>query len=218
MSSYQPALFPWSGFWARFEESDVHVVLAGVGFRYGDYHNRVPFMGTWLTLPVVRSTTSGPIKDVKICGGALDRMLNTVTMALGGKRRRHGDRIRDVVADVRSERPSDYLVDVCLNCMRAAASALDLKTSVVLDEYVPEGLTKTDRFVSSVTRYVGKNVTYLAGEGTAGYVDAESLPQGFEVVVCRPNGGAGPYSILQVIAQNDDPMEYVREGFTWKNL
>lgn len=200
--SHQPSLFPWAGYWAKVAASDMIVMSCGVKMDYGGYQNRVGLGGGWLTLPVEKGSKHLPLRDVKVCPGALDAVNKRVLQELAGKRWPYRALIQDIMARVYNH-PSDFLIDINLSAFWAVRDVLGIKTDVVMDWEEPEiEGSKTAKLVARIRRKAPHATVYMAGPGFSNYVNPDEWPADLKVSLQGVNKGVDTGTILQSIAQN----------------
>lgn len=217
VSSHQPSFLPWAGYWNKLLLSSVHVVSAGVKFDYAGYQNRVPFNGSWLTLPVVGDAKNQLIKDVRFNRAALPKLFRTLTQTAGARRNPFGNRVRCLV-EVMETFEGDSLFDFNTKCLFLLLGFLDGRgSSVSFDiEPVTEGEDKTARLVARLRRHVSTEpFDYYAGQGALSYIDPHALPARVRLMVQVAKEGVCRDSILQLIAREQNPAQRILDSFTW---
>ena len=95
--SHQPSFFPWIGYWNKVAHSDRIIMSCAVKFDYGGYQNRVPFNGTWLTVPVEGEAKHKLVRDVRFHPEGLKKTVLTIRQQLGGKRWPGRDRVHAIL-------------------------------------------------------------------------------------------------------------------------
>lgn len=221
VSSHQPSLFPWVGYWNKVLLSDAHILSAGVQFDYGGYQNRVQVLDSWLTLPVPKAERGKPLCQVQFDTTVLSRVFKTLREGLGGRKWPYRDRIHHVV-DLLEEAGWDdhrYLSGFNLAAARIVSVMLGWHGRFLYDVWEDTAPTKTERLVDRVRRSVrSDNIEYLAGGGAVSYLEPALLPPGFSVSVQVPKEGICSNSVLQLIAREADPAAVIRASCDWRRL
>ena len=217
VSSHQPSLFPWAGYWHKLLSSDLHIVSAGVKFDYAGYQNRVPFNGGWLTVPVCSDSKNQLIKDVRFHPGCLDKVYRTIAQTVGAKRQPHRDRVLFVLEMLLTRLHTDFLLDLNMVALDAIRHQLNCAVPVAVDLLpADETLNKTDRLVARLRRHAGTGpLTYLSGAGAAAYIDPQALPPDVSLLVQFAKEGVCADLILQSLASDHDPVSRVTAMFGW---
>ncbi|MBS7812379.1 WbqC family protein [Roseococcus pinisoli] len=221
VSSHQPSLWPWVGYWAKVAASDVHIMTCGVQFDYGGYQNRVQLGAAWLTLPVERSAKAGMVQDARYHPEAIPRLRQTVLEALAGKRWPGAEQIRFIVARTFDDPPiGNFLLDLNIQGFKAVSQVLGLThVKTFLDTQVPDGsFSKTERLVARIQRHVPEErISYLAGSGARGYLDRATWPSGWSLRFQNAKEGVAPDTVLSVIARRpDDALSVVLGAFGYQ--
>ena len=219
--SHQPSFFPWIGYWNKVARSDLLIVSAGVKMDYGGYQNRVQMNGTWWTAPVRKGSKHLPIKDVRFDPEGWEKALHTARQALGGKRRRNGALVLEILDDtVARLGTSDFLLDLNMAAFDAVSVALGLSVRVVVDEIEPDpDAGKTERLLTRVMRHAQPGDTYLAGAGLLDYLSPAHWHCRLKLEVQgRPDDAVDSGTVLQLIACDQTPLETINAAFCWRPM
>lgn len=219
VASHQPSFFPWVGYWNKVAHCDRLIMSCAVKFDHGGYQNRVPFNGTWLTVPVKGEARRQLLKDVKFLPDGLARTVKTIRQQLGAKRWPGHDEVHQILdrtlADTGS---STFLVDLNIAAFTAVADSLGINPMFRIDEQEPdERLSKCERLVDRVTRLVPGATVYLAGSGFPTYYDPKAWPRQIELRVQILPEGLYSGTILQLIARKA-PLHEVTGACTWAGV
>lgn len=204
LSSHQPNLLPWAGFWHRVLRSDMHVVSSGVDFCPRDYQHRVKLHGSFITLPV--STKKGPIKAVE--HGSLEPLIQRIERELMVRRYPFHSRLVPMLGILSRHKDGGSLTDLCLQAYLEIGRLLGYQGSFVVSDQV-EGESKSVRLRNRLESLV-PDFDYLAGKGTASYLDQSF---GHDVWVQHPVGPVADETVLQLIASDPDPRERILSQF-----
>lgn len=210
VSSHQPSLWPWAGYWAKVLQSDLHIMTCGVQFDYGGYQNRVPLNGAWLTLPVQKPAPGTPIKDVRFLPEAVPKLRTTVLQALAGKRWPVEGRgaIQWIVSETFDHMgPTPWLLELNMRAYTAVATVLGVQhltcTRVHDFERPDPDQSKTERLVARIRRHtLVERLSYLAGGGARGYLERAAWPGDWSLRFQSAKEGAAPDTVLSVIARD----------------
>jgi hypothetical protein len=216
---HQPNFLPWVGFWNKLAQCETHVSLDAVDFAPRDYQNRVMLNGSWMTLSIDNSTRHHPIKDVVLADysqttKAAERIRNTLQV----KKYKYGNRLNNIVEylEITQQRSlcsiNHYLIMEVIKLLGMKKPNLYVKYK----ERPKKELTKTGNTVHYVQFYAPSNSVYYSGAGGLNYLDKAELP--FPVKVQRMKPGIKGDSILQSIATEPDPIDYVMSAATWENF
>jgi hypothetical protein len=216
ISSHQPSFLPWIGYWNKLACSDVFIAVGGVDYHDGNYQNRVMLGGQWLTLPVKASTKHGPISDVQLSDTeAIRKVATRLKLTLCGKRMPFGKRLDPIVQYLESTTES-RLMWINLTLQGMVADILNVNSRMFIDTLRPcLEHSKTERVVQLVRRWVANDAVYYAGAGAAeNYLDKDQLA--FPVFVQHMKSGYNGETVLQLIAQESDPLYHVRNCADWR--
>jgi hypothetical protein len=227
--SHQPSFLPWVGFWNKLAQCDLYVALCGVPFATHDYQNRVKLAGSWLTLPLDKSTRHLPlyqvkVRDTKAAAISLEKTLHC-------KRYPYYDRIAPIVEFLKLPTndlwPDLSLTTINLQTMKLVRDLLGLKYEIKVDFEPGSGqFSKTQNVMNAVGDAVEsvqqglfyKGVTYYAGSGALAYLNRTQIGKHVQVLVQGMKPGLQEETILQSIAREPDPADYVMNAATWRPL
>ncbi len=222
--SHQPSFLPWIGFWNKLLQCDRYIALGGVQYAHHDYQNRVKLAGSWLTLPVDRSTIGRPLIDVRVHDTAAAGV--SLEKTICGRSYPYAGRIRPVIEYLKSN-GSHSLLGVNLATMYLIRQMLGAKYTMRIDHLPPvKHLTKTQNVVEHTCRVVKGDewfpqdkqepIVYYAGAGALEYLNKDELGP-LQVMVQRMKPTSNE-TILQLIARVEDPLSAVMEAATWESL
>lgn len=213
--SHQPSLLPYIGFWNKIAQCKKYIALCGVNYSHHDFQNRVKLLGAWLTLPLDHKTKNGPIDGVRILDHRYLREAATrIDRSLRIRRFKDHGRLVPIIEYLNTTNCLD-LCYVNLNLTSIVMNILDIHCEVVVDEMRPnEELSKTENLVGHVLRWE-KDPVYFSGPGTMRYLITEIVP--FPIKVQKLKEGLSSESILQLIAEEPDPLDYIMSAATWED-
>ena len=216
--SHQPSFFPWTGYWNKVALCDQIIMNCAVKFDYGGYQNRVPFNGSWLTVPVEGDAKHKLVRDVRFFPEGLAKTVKTIRQQLGGKRWPGRHAINAILDRTLAETgDSTFLADLNIAAFRAVAAHFRIKTQPVFDEQEPdERLAKCGRLVERIQRLTPKAQVYLAGAGFPTYFDEAAWPDELELKVQILPEGLYNGTIMQLIAI-DAALQEVVAACPWKS-
>jgi hypothetical protein len=213
----QPQFLPWAGLWYKFMSSDVYVLYCGVKFDQGDHQHRVTLNGSWLTLPVEKGQRNALIKDVQLAEdfhAGLDKIAKTIRQSCMGRKAKHRDKLGDIVATLDGW-SSRWMLDLNNELFEAMAKALGLIREIEYDMKVRDE-EKIDKLDACLRQYMGpQRFLYLAGGGGLDYMGYDSLMSPVATRFQRMKAGTSPDSVLQLIANHDDPLSVIAECAQW---
>ena len=217
VASHQPSFFPWAGYWHKVASADVLVVSAGVKMDYRGYQNRVKLRGDWWTLPVPRASKHMALKDVAFERAALHKTIEHARQMLCGKKWPHGGVTAQILDDtLRELGQSNSLLDLNVAALDAVRGALGLSTLVIVNEQAPDpSLSRTQNLRLRVQPGT-MPFEYLAGQGTADYLDVDQLPASCSVLVQKRAKAVDTGTVLQLISKHGTPLDEIRGAFTWR--
>lgn len=169
---HQPDFLPWIGFFERWDEADLYMVLDDVQFLRRGWHHRDCIKTAqgpqWLTVPVKsKGRYDQAIREVEIDGDNWRRKhLKAVELAY-----RKAPYFDAVFSGLRAvyERRQRLLIDLNMDLLQWAAGLLGITTPVVYASEYGVTVTRTERLVA-LTRAVGAEV-YLSGTGSRSYLE-----------------------------------------------
>ena len=172
---HQPDFLPWLGFFDRWKNSDLFIVLDNVQFLRQGWHNRdkikIPGGVRWLSVPTIRKGKfEQEIRDVLIDyqHDWPRKFLETIRHAYG--KAPNFDRIfPDIVSCIKTRH--SLLIDLNMNLLRWAADELEINAPMILASTLQADSKATMRLVE-LTTLVGGEV-YFTGTGARDYLEAQ---------------------------------------------
>lgn len=217
-ASCQPRLFPYAGFWDRYDRCDVFNLTFDVQLDYKGYQRRVPLGDGWLSVPVDKRDKMALIEDVRLAQSFdSQKLVNMIVGRLRTPNHPHFDRLLPMLQQLKEMQPRSlfHLLFATLDWTR---TELGLPNKFTGSRAPYEGETKHDRFFERLNRispYAGTDRHVLVGTGTASYLDKDRIPDPWSVHVHtsdQEHDDAGQ-SILHFIAKYDDPLTEIRSRF-----
>ena len=221
ISTHQASLLPYSGFWAKLAASELHGITTDVKLDYAGYQNRVPLGNGWLTIPVSKDSKNHLIKDVATASSFVpDKLIGTIKGRLPKKQYPFLRRL-DPILEALSSIDTDSLC--AINCMLTdlVARELGLRTNITITKTGPyEGETKHDRLFERIGRLGVHEGSYLAGGGTASYLEADRIPKGWEVLVqeCILDEPDTGQSVVHFLAKYEDPLTEMTRRYRFVSI
>ncbi|MCO5157847.1 MAG: WbqC family protein [Aquamicrobium sp.] len=214
VASHQPAFLPWAGYWHKVMSVDTFVLQAGVQWAKDGYLNRIRHQGAWLTLPVDASDTSA-INEVTIGHDArrIEKTWKAVAQVSGPYKKR----LEPVLERLRNVKPGDSLMHLNVALLRCIAREMSFNYRFVLNHYAGSGSTKTDRLDSRLRVAAPHMTSFYMGAGTASYFDPERFAR-VDCFVQDPYRFAASSSILQLIAKEPDPADWIMSQGVWRKI
>lgn len=215
---HQPNFLPWSGFWNKVDAADVFVIYAGVKFDRGDYQQRVKLGGSWLTVPVPKDQHSALIKDVTIADtSALKKIARSLRQHCMSKKNPFGDRLGPVVKTLEMWPASrKSLLDLNFELLMDVRDILGIRTLFDFDlDYRELGKVENlDACLADMNFH--EPFVYLSGAAAKDYMGFDSLKSPAETRFQLLSGGISADSVVQLIAQNEDPLSVIRACASWQ--
>lgn len=224
VSVHQPNFMPWAGFWNKLVNSDMMILMCGVQFDRGDYQHRVKLAGSWLTVPVKSTQHHAYIKDLKMADAtAIPRLAKTVRQVVMSKKNKYRERLDPVMMMLENWPPDNRDVaalNIGLICeiVRALYPPALLTPMIDADFTVRDG-SKTENLDAMIMDRWPLNwakPTYLAGHASLDYMSHDSLKFPVETRFQLLSEGISTDSIVQLIAQQEDPLTLVRNCAKWQ--
>jgi len=207
---HQPDFLPWAGFWNKLASTDVYLPLDMVALESGGMHYRVRIKGRWISLDVHGKT----YLDAVVRGPSITKARKTIEQELMSKANKYRARlepVRDVLLKYETmefSRLSPMNMELILKVGEGLGLSLDVRP---VEEYVGEDTTSRLRCAISSAR-LGACV-YYSGAGGRNYMDVGLF--GYPVKFQTVHNGCGGNSVLQLIAQESDPLVIVKQCATW---
>lgn len=218
VATHQPNLLPYPGIWAKMAEADLFGITTDVKLDYGGFQNRVPLGNGWLTVGVSKDAKNQLIRDVRLADAFRCKvMLDTLQGRMSKKKYpflARLDLIKHLMCTLDEERTL-----VAINCTLNAAVAMLLNMGTAfrmtpVAEY--QGETKHDRLFERLDRICPDGGTYIAGRGTAAYLEPDRIPSKWEMLVQQPipsDKGDSDQSVLHFLAKYEDPLTEMKSRF-----
>ncbi|MEW5772140.1 MAG: WbqC family protein [Thermodesulfobacteriota bacterium] len=169
---HQPDFMPWLGFFARWRDSDLYVVLDDVQFLRRGWHHRDRIMTAagpaWLTVPVRKSGRfNQDIRDVEVENGPWRRKHLAAIAAAYARSPRFAE-IFPLLEEVYG-RDHARLMDLNLDILRLFARLLGITTPLTMASQHGLAETGTARLVRLCALHGAD--AYLTGMGSRDYLD-----------------------------------------------
>jgi hypothetical protein len=214
VSGHQPAFLPWAGFWHKLLSVDAFVLSAGVQWAKDGYLNRIQHQGAWLTVPVDASDTA-PIIEVLV--GEDRRRISKTWKAVAQVSGHYKHRLNQIIEILRYLEPGACLATHNVRLIKAIADELGVQTKLVPSLIAGDGVTKTDRLDARLRKAAPDMSAFYMGQGTASYFEADR----FKRVPCfvqDPSSFKGSPSIVQLISNEPDPIDWIMSRGRWVEL
>jgi hypothetical protein len=216
---HQPNFMPWIGFWNKLVNADRMVLMCGVQFDRGDYQHRVKLNGSWLTVPVKSTQHHAMITEIEMADtSAIPRLAKTVRQVVMSKKNKYRDRLGDLVTMLETwpaDRPS--IAGLNIRIIREIANVLQCHTVVDVDIKIRDGskVEKLDALIMDKWPLHCAPPIYLSGHAALDYMNHNSLKFPTETRFQLPNEGLSSDSVVQLIAQHEDPLSVIRSCAKW---
>lgn len=216
---HQPNFMPWAGFWNKVVNADLMVLMTGVQFDRGDYQHRVKLNGSWLTVPVRSDQHHEHLKVLAMSNAtAIPRIAKTVRQVVMSKKNKYRDRLGGVMDVLDNWHPVNVAIaDLNIKLILAIAEALELKTTITVDAKVRDGdkVENLDTLIMDNWPLNWAKPIYLSGNAARYYMDFDSLKYPVETRFQLLSEGISSDSVVQLIAQHEDPMSVIRGCAKW---
>lgn len=172
---HQPDFLPWIGFFHRWAQSDLYIVLDDVQFIDDGWQHRdkinTPNGVIWLIVPVIKKGM-GPqlIKDVRINDSQNWQRKHLVTIKQAYGRSRNFNYYFDKLQEVYNKN-HNYLIDLNIDLLEFSAEDLGIAVPKVFSSEYKIQIKGTQRLVDLVIAVGGK--TYITGTGSKDYLQTE---------------------------------------------
>lgn len=218
-SIHQTSFLPWVGFWNKLLLSDMHISISGVSFDKSGYQNRTMCGNTLLTVPVADHPHGTLLKDIRLAenwGHARRKMVKSIRQEVMTKDNPHRDRLHNIIV-VLEAHTTNWLVELNRNLMYRVLTALgegDRDVAFSGGVYTGSKVGNLETLIKTACPLRSEQAkdTYLSGSGAKDYMDKDSLP-GIEVLFQEKV--LDTRSILQVLADEDEPAEVIRKAAVW---
>jgi len=174
---HQPNFFPWLGWFDKFRQADVFILLDDAQFpkKGGTWINRVKVLSVdgnaqWMTAPIVRSYNgTREIREIELDDAQPWRERITAMLASAYSGAPHFSETMSLLEDLVAYEET-RLAEFNVNALNHLLRLLDLSdTQLVRASELNVSATATERLID-LTRCVGGDC-YLAGAGAGGYQD-----------------------------------------------
>jgi hypothetical protein len=181
---HQPDFLPWLGFFKRWKQSDIYIVLDDVQFIRRGWHHRDKIKTAhgikWLTVPVKKkSRYYQKISEVEIDYHENWQQSHFGIVKAAYSKAKNFDLVFDALTNIYSENHR-FLIDLNMDFLRYCATQLGIDTPVLKASSYPTKETKSRKLLELVNA-VGGSV-YLTGTGSMDYLDEKIFSEaGVEV-------------------------------------
>lgn len=220
VASHQPVFLPWPGFWHKVASVDHFVISAGVKWKKDGFINRVRHDAAWLTVPV-RTSDEMPIWHVEVAPDqrTLMKTAKTIEQVMRTKANRYASRVEPIHQAIMKASPGDRLTLLNMDLLGIVKGLLQLKTRLTLDIQTEEVATTTvERLRDRMLRNEPDMTHYFLGSGAAAaYFNARK----FYPTSCWVQDASRfepSLSIVQLLAQESDPLDYIMSRGRWQPL
>lgn len=215
VASHQPCFLPWPGFWHKVCSVDRFILSAGVAWSKDGFINRIQHAGAWLALPVQVESSNAPIIDVVIADDKrrIAKTWKTVAQQTGPYR----SRLTTIIDVLQEVEPGQSLVEINHRLIQLLCGLLGVGTKITLDTSTSNAATKTERLYERLKRHVPGMTEYYLGKGALDYFD-RNVFEGVQCFVQDPSQFAPTISILQLIANERDPVDVILSKGRWSPL
>jgi len=172
---HQPDFLPWLGFFDRWKNSDLYIVLDDVQFLRRGWHHRDKIKTAhgvvWLTVPVLKKGRFDQcINQVQIDNSRNWRHKHLATLEHAYRAAPGFHVVYPKLKEI-YQRPYRLLVDFNMALLEMAAELLGIHTPIVLASRYGLQSRKTHKLVELVERHHGTH--YLTGTGARSYLDEQ---------------------------------------------
>lgn len=170
---HQPDFLPWLGFFDRWKNSDIYVVLDDVQFLRRGWHHRDRIKTAkgvgWLTVPVCKKGKYDQrIRDVRIDNSTTWYLDHLKTIEHNYKKAPNFASCFGKMEEAYYKKHS-FLIDLNLDLLQFVGKEMGITTPTVLASGYNVGSASTQRLVGLVKAVGGS--TYLTGTGSRDYLD-----------------------------------------------
>ena len=218
LSSHQPDLLPYTGFWHKMDRADLFDVAIFDQFQSRGYQRRVTMRGVWASLPTAKTAIDTPIDQVRLAPDAADALIRTVQGRYRGARywKERGQMVIGWIDEARAEHLWQFNLELIVRVRDWLGIETPLAIGTRLHANGREGLMEMCQ--NYLPREGGvSDLTYLSGTGAQVYlgevdgVSAERYFRSAEIELAwsthTPVSGD---SILTAIFDEHDPLQIVR--------
>jgi hypothetical protein len=170
---HQPDFLPWLGFFDRWRNSDLYIVLDDVQFLRRGWHHRDQIKthagSAWLTVPVSKKGQYHQLlKDVKIDDETNWRDKHLRTIELNYKKAPNFRRCYEKIKAI-YEQNHPFLIDLNMDLLHFIAAELGIATPLKFASDYNVESTSSQRLIDLVKNAGGDQ--YLTGLGSKDYLD-----------------------------------------------
>lgn len=170
---HQPDFLPWLGFFDRWRNSDIYIVLDDVQFLRRGWHHRDRIKTAagpaWLTVPVCKKGRYDQlIRDVAIDDSINWRENHLKTLEFNYRKGPGFERCFNKISEIYNK-GQKYLMDFNMDLLRFVATELKISKPVLFASSFNIRSSATTRLVELVKSVCG--TVYLTGTGSKDYLD-----------------------------------------------
>lgn len=210
-SAHQPDLLPYSGFWYKMAKADVFDMKIWDQFVDKGFQRRVKMRDQWVTLPMVKSSSTDPIKAKRITEAAPGHLVDEIVTRYTRARKtppmwpKYGPMICDEILTIKT----DALWEFNFRLILLVRELLGIETPLTFSRPTAAGLRGSAGIISVIQAFSGP-MEYLSGTGGKSYMGdcAEFHAAGIPVIWSRHRPMTGD-SILTVLFDHEDPLSVV---------
>jgi hypothetical protein len=210
-SAHQPDLLPYSGFWHKMAKADVYDMKIWDQFVDKGYQRRVKMRDQWVTLPLVKSSSTDPINLKRVTDAAPGQLADAIVERYTYCKKtppfwdKYGPMVCDEVLSIKT----DLLWEFNFRLILLVRNILGIETPLTFSRPGRPGLRGSAGIISVIQAFKGP-MEYLSGAGGRSYMGdcQEFTDAGIPVIWSRHKAVTGD-SILSVIFDHEDPMSVV---------
>jgi hypothetical protein len=210
-SAHQPDLLPYSGFWHKMAKADVFDIKIWDQFIDKGYQRRVTMRGQWVTLPLVKSSSTAPINHKRVLDTAPGHLADEIVKRYTRARKKppHWDKYGPMVCDEVLSIRTDLLWEFNFRLILLVRDILGIQTPLTFSRPAAPGLRGSAGIISVIQAFSGP-MEYLSGAGGVSYMGdcQEFRDAGIPVIWSRHEPVTGD-SILSVLFDHEDPLSVV---------
>jgi hypothetical protein len=209
VSIHQPNFWGWAGYWHKIWSADVHVAYTGVKIDYEGYQRRVKIRDRWCGVSVT-SSRMGLLKEATFNVGTIVRYKDQAIASL-----LDAPYINTLQPLLYGFNPIHTLPGLAgYNTMQIAYvnSRYGKKVFGAVDDVVRD-THPTEKLGAVLKKFDA--TTYLCGQGAKNYLVREKLDPELNILIQIPRRKIPDCSILQLIAEEPDPVDFIMTGFRW---
>lgn len=213
VTSHQPDLLPYTGFWHKMAKADLFDLKVWAQFVDRGYQRRVMMRERWVSLPLVKGPRDEPIHakllKPEAPGFLADEIAKRYNPNPAGRAvnwDKYGPMLCDEILSIRTESLMHFNIELIM----LVRDILGIETPVCMGKPTPPELRGAAGVVASLQAYPAP-VTYLSGPGARAYMGdcSEFTEAGMKVEWSRHEALTGD-SILTTLFDCEDPMSIVK--------